>query len=517
MPRLRLYSEPHALAGSALELDSGELLLGRSLECNVRFEAESKSDVSRRHASIHRHGDAFFVHDQRSTYGTFVNGQRVTATRLVDGDVIRLGRHGPQLRVRISAGDGTPRRPAAEAPPWSATTSQRLLLADLATYDPVKQQNRRYRYVKLAFTLSILVVGTFSALFMLLLILFGMGFSAALVGVLVAFVPAPFYLLIWLWLDRYDPEPAWALTSAFVWGAGVATLISFVLGTAFGRVVGTFTSDAAVIRFMSASINAPLVEEACKGAAVVLFLLLLRREFDGILDGIVYAGVVALGFATVENVIYYGGSFAQQGGTGLFVTFFFRGVLGPFSHAVFTSMVGIGCGIARETHRTALRILAPLGGYVAAVLLHFLWNTLAGLLSVSGLVLSYLFIWGPLFLAFLGFVLYTGLREARLIRRMLELEVARGLLTSGELDIVCSWPRRLKWLLGAVGHGGLFAARRRFLSTATRLALSYWHLERAVSAGQETVSGSLIPAFRQELAAIRNELTGVGRPAGQGP
>ncbi|MBN2432719.1 MAG: PrsW family intramembrane metalloprotease [Acidobacteria bacterium] len=516
MPRLRLHSESVALSGSELELEFGELLLGRSLECNVRFDAESKTDVSRRHAVISRRSDAFFVHDQNSTYGTFVNGRRVTATRLVDSDVIRLGRHGPELRVRITDDGGAPRRPAGESPSWAATTSQRLLLADLASYDPLKQEYRRYRYVKLAFTLSILVVGVFSALFMLLLTFFGLGFSGALVGVLVAFVPAPFYLLVWLWLDRYDPEPAWALASAFVWGAGVATLISFVLGSAFGRMVGTFTSDAAVIRFMSASISAPVVEEACKGVAVVLFLLLLRREFDGILDGIVYAGVVALGFATVENVIYYGGSFTEQGGTGLFVTFFFRGVLGPFSHAVFTSMVGIGCGIARETHRAALRIMAPLGGYIAAVLLHFLWNTLAGLLSIGGLVLSYLFIWAPLFLAFLGFVLYTGLREARLIRRMLELEVARGLLTPEELDIVCSWPRRLKWVLGAVGHGGLFSARRRFLSTATRLALSYWHLERAVSAGQETVSGSLIPAFRKELATIRNELAMAGRPAGQG-
>jgi RsiW-degrading membrane proteinase PrsW (M82 family) len=506
MPKLCLHVEPEALPGSELELESGELLLGRSLECNIRFDAESKTDVSRRHAAISRHGNSFFVRDQRSTYGTFLNGQRVTSARLVDGDTIQLGQEGPRLRVRITADGDRRTRSFDDMSPLSGTTSRRLLLADLETYDPVKQENRRFRYVKLALTFSILGVGIFCVLFMLLLSLFGLGFTAALVGTLVAFLPAPVYLTIWLWLDRYDPEPAWALASALVWGAGVATLISFVLGMAFGTVVGSFTSDAAIIQFMSASITAPLVEEACKGAAVVLFLLLLRREFDGILDGIVYAGVVALGFATVENVLYYGRSFAEQGGSGLFLTFFFRGVLGPFSHAVFTSMVGIGCGIARETHRSSLRVLAPLGGYLAAVILHFLWNTLASFLTLGGLLLTYVFIWGPLFLIFLGFVIYTGLREAQLIRRMLTLEVSRGLITQEQLEIICSWPRRLKWLFMAMSDGKRFAARRRFLSTATRLALSYWHLERAVEFGQETVSGSLIPAYRRDLGTVQAEL-----------
>ena len=46
---------------------------------------------------------------------------------------------------------------------------------------------------------------------------------------------------------------------------------------------------------------APIIEESLKGLAVLLVFLLFRKEFDSILDGIVYAAITALGFAATEN------------------------------------------------------------------------------------------------------------------------------------------------------------------------------------------------------------------------
>src|SRR4029079_12058155 len=106
-------------------------------------------------------------------------------------------------------------------------------------------------------------------------------------------------------------------------------------------------------------ISAPLIEEGTKGLGVVLFMIFLRNEFDDILDGIVYAGVIALGFATVENVLYYGRT-VSAGGGGLLFILFLRGVLSPFAHSLFTSMTGIGCGISRETHNKTVKIIAPI-------------------------------------------------------------------------------------------------------------------------------------------------------------
>jgi hypothetical protein len=62
--------------------------VGRAVASDLRFE---DVHVSRRHAIVVRYGDHVRVLDDRSSAGTFVNGRRVIATDLADGDVVRLG------------------------------------------------------------------------------------------------------------------------------------------------------------------------------------------------------------------------------------------------------------------------------------------------------------------------------------------------------------------------------------------------------------------------------------------
>ena len=42
-----------------------------------------------------------------------------------------------------------------------------------------------------------------------------------------------------------------------------------------------------------------------KGMAVFGVFFFLKREFDGVVDGVIYATFAALGFAATENIIYY--------------------------------------------------------------------------------------------------------------------------------------------------------------------------------------------------------------------
>jgi pSer/pThr/pTyr-binding forkhead associated (FHA) protein len=71
-----------------LRLESTITHLGRSLTSDLRFEDQR---VSRTHAIIVRHGRHARVLDNRSANGTFLNGRRVVATNLSNGDVIRVG------------------------------------------------------------------------------------------------------------------------------------------------------------------------------------------------------------------------------------------------------------------------------------------------------------------------------------------------------------------------------------------------------------------------------------------
>src|SRR5690606_41711671 len=61
--------------------------------------------------------------------------------------------------------------------------------------------------------------------------------GAAVVGGVVALVPLTAVLLGIRWIDRWEPEPRYALVFALLWGAGAATLLSLVLNTAFTEAV----------------------------------------------------------------------------------------------------------------------------------------------------------------------------------------------------------------------------------------------------------------------------------------
>jgi RsiW-degrading membrane proteinase PrsW (M82 family) len=461
------------------------------------------AEVSRRHATLTCEASGFVLADAGSTNGTLLNGRPADRSAVRDGDLIQLGPRGPRLRVAVEA-EAPVAAPAADVPAVPRTRVPAAVQGVL--YDPMRDKGRRYSPASLVLILGMLGVGAFLGLLVALLSFFELGLGASLVGVVVAFAPAPIYLAVWLWLDRNDPEPAWVLGACLVWGAGAATFVSAIVNVLFESATQAMTNDPKLADLLSAGISAPLIEEATKGLGILLVALFLRKEFDGVIDGIVFAGVVALGFATVENVLYYGRAASKGGAGDVAVVFVLRGVLGPFGHAVYTSMTGIGLGIARQSHNQAVRLGAPVLGYGVAVLLHSLWNFLAGVAGGIGFLVAYVFFWVPLFLVFFAVVTAMGFQESRLIRRMLELEVARGLITLDRVDIVASWTRRLGWLVSAVGNGALLKARRDYLYAATRLALCYWHVSRAQENGGVTMSFGEIPRFQAALHRLSDQV-----------
>lgn len=320
-------------------------------------------------------------------------------------------------------------------------------------------------------------------------------FEAMVTGAFLAFPAVAVYLTVPRLLDRYDPEPGWALLLVFVWGATAACGFSATINSVVHATVG---ETAATV------LSAPIFEEFFKALAVFSMWFFWRREFDGVVDGIIYATFVALGFAAVENVVYYTGAGVRPGGD-LTVTFVMRGVLTPWAHPLFTSMTGIGFGLARESERRWVRALAPLAGYAAAVLLHMIWNGSAAISGELGVPLPLLLLplWLLFVLAFLVMVAALVRRRGALIRKYLEDEVALGNLSPGEVRLVGSAFGLFKVSFGAQG-----AVRQEFVRAAARLALSKWHSDRAMRGSQRTVSWDFIAPLRARLRELRARLGG---------
>lgn len=161
-----------------------------------------------------------------------------------------------------------------------------------------------------------------------------------------------------MWLDRVEPEPWPARIHALLWGAIAATGVAIIVNS---------IADLALGETFSTVVSAPLVEEAMKALAVVWAVR--RHEVDGVMDGVIHAGWAALGFAVVEDMLYFAAA-VEEGD--LVVVFVVRAVLSPFAHPLFTAWIGMGIGWAVRTRRGVLR--PALAGYVLAVGFHALWN-----------------------------------------------------------------------------------------------------------------------------------------------
>ncbi|MFN0111366.1 MAG: PrsW family glutamic-type intramembrane protease [Blastocatellia bacterium] len=502
---LRLIIQNSAHSGEQLYLDPARtnwVMLGRGEESLFRFAEPS---VSTRHAMISTEGGEFFLLDQDSRNGTLLNGERVRTAKLKTGDVIELGSFGPRLQVVIdeTANVNTPDADADTRPQFDDT-------ARVRSPQTVQWTLREAAYTMGLYTpghdsgnvpppIGVAALSLFCAVLgviVLSLVFLNFGLSVSITAGLAAFIPAMIYLGMFLWLDRYDPEPVKTLAFAFAWGAIIAVFISGLFNQVFSQVFGDFLTGV---------ISAPLIEEGSKGAGVLLIAVLFKRDFDSVLDGIVYAGVVALGFATMENVDYYGSSLDSGGAEGLMGTFIIRGVLSPFSHVLFTCMTGIGCGIARETYNPVLKFAAPILGYAGAMALHALWNMLASF-SIGVFWMGYLFLEMPLFIGFICVIVMMVRREGRILRQTLMPEVERGLISHEHLEIAISVFRRTGWVLSAFGNSQMFNARREFLRSIAKLGLCHWHNSRAFEAKGHTGSFSAVPQLQAEVFRLNNEI-----------
>lgn len=307
------------------------------------------------------------------------------------------------------------------------------------------------------------------------------------IGLILAMLPCPLYVALALWLDRYEAEPTKLLIGTFVWGAAVAVFFSLLVNSLVHIVVASFAGEDAG-NLAGTVYSAPIVEELAKGIALFILYRWQKDEFDGIIDGIVYAGMIGLGFAMTENVLYYGRAM-QEGFEGSLALFVLRGVVSPFAHPLFTGMTGIGLGWARLSDNPNVRRYAPIGGLIAAMTLHFVWN----LSATSGgqiFVAAYLFVMVPALIAVLVLIYFSLKREHLIVRNHLIPDVENGTISHEDYDSICTPSKRMRNGLQAFRRGGFrqLRAHREYYHCATELAFHRWHVTREIVTGELAIT-----------------------------
>jgi RsiW-degrading membrane proteinase PrsW (M82 family) len=312
------------------------------------------------------------------------------------------------------------------------------------------------------------------------------------------FVPMFLYAAFVNWLDRYEKEPKLLLGAAFGWGVVIAGGGAFILNTAFGIALYSLTGSQGAAEFGTTSIAAPIIEEALKGLAVLVVFLLFRKEFDSILDGIVYAAITAMGFAAIENVLYiYRNGYQESGWEGFWVLVVIRVMLVGWMHPFFTAFTGIGLAITRMSRNTLVKLLAVPAGYATAVVTHAFHNTFSGLIGgfeglLAGTLVDYVG-----YAIMLGFMLWLVNHERNILKRHLREEVAKGYISQRQYNSAVSF-FQFGAYLSALTSGSFFKTSR-FYQVCGELAHKKEQLTRV---GDERGNTRIIEQLRSELVAL---------------
>ena len=366
--------------------------------------------------------------------------------------------------------------------------------------------------LKIIFGIFALMVAALLGLIVLLLIGAETGLVQMIIGLICATLPVPVYIMLLLWVDRYESEPLWMLATAFLWGALVAVFIAIILNTINGAIVAAATRNDQIGENFGAVISAPIVEESAKALILLVLFLWKKDEFDGIVDGIVYAGMAGLGFAMTENILYYGR--AVGGGAGV-LTFVFvlRGLAAPFSHPLFTSMTGIGLGWSRQSNNGFVKLVMPVLGFMLAILLHATWNGTATYGGAAGFFAGYFIFMGPAFIITLMVIFFSLRREGRIVRQFLYSDYEKGFFDAIEYEKLCSIRGRMGLSWSAMSTNGFSGWRNRVRCNqiASELAFHRSRVARGISRDAQAAKDRE-EAYLYTLSELRRRFGAVAKP-----
>lgn len=206
------------------------------------------------------------------------------------------------------------------------------------------------------------------------------GHKAVVIGLTLigAFImPLVYFVLVWMYNSLVEKMPLRFLAGAFMWGI-TAAIISLVLNSMQAQ----FLSDAlgldkATIVLLTTALIAPLIEEVAKGLG--LLVLWGHHEFSDALHGLHLGLAVGLGFAFVENWLYFASKTdpLQMGLAAWTSIIIYRSFFNSIAHACFSATLGASMGWAKSHRLGKIGIVSFLPGVLVATMLHSIFNITA--------------------------------------------------------------------------------------------------------------------------------------------
>lgn len=193
---------------------------------------------------------------------------------------------------------------------------------------------------------------------------------------LLSIAPAMIIILYIYFKDKFEKEPIRFLFKNFLMGAFLSVVITLILSTILNIAFPLTDATSIYQQFIKAFFVVGLVEEFSK-YVIVRFYAQKSVEFNEPFDGIVYAVMVSMGFAALENVMYV---FQYGVSTGIV-----RAFTAVPAHATFGILMGYFMGLAKFSKN---RQLLNLTGLVVATFFHGAYDFFLFINFIPGIALG---------------------------------------------------------------------------------------------------------------------------------
>lgn len=278
-------------------------------------------------------------------------------------------------------------------------------------------------------------------------------------GAFYALWTALFYCGLFVWLDRFRASQPMVWLLAFGWGVAASTWFSIHVNTWMGQAMATREANADS-GARAAVFSAPFVEEFSKATVLVLLVILWRNKIVSRLSIIALAGLSAIGFAFVENILYYSRVWMQATNDitianpdkTMLELVMLRGVYTSFGHPLFTIMTGAGLAIGLGARSKIVRVMAPVGGFMLACFGHMLFNGLSSTNAVESLMVPWYMALGVVGIIVISLIV-SVVGNGQLIRARLTDYQRAGWLTPRDVQIFGGPFRRMRLIIWSIFRG----------------------------------------------------------------
>ncbi len=193
---------------------------------------------------------------------------------------------------------------------------------------------------------------------------------------LLAIAPAMIIILYIYFKDKFEKEPILFLFKNFLMGATVSIIITLILSVIANQIFPLTDATSIFQQFIKAFVVVGLVEEFSK-YIIVKYYAQRNAEFNEPFDGIVYAVMVSMGFAALENVLYV---FQHGVATGVL-----RAFTAVPAHATFGILMGYFMGLAKFSKN---KQLLNLTGLLVATFFHGAYDFFLFINFIPGIALG---------------------------------------------------------------------------------------------------------------------------------